>query len=92
MAQLERIKQERAREAARREAEDRRVSDERHADSLLHSNPLLEPDDDFTVRKRWYDDVVFKNQTRGEPTRKKRFINDTLRNDFHQQFLKKYIR
>ena len=40
---------------------------------------------------RWYDDVVFKNQAKDEPQRKKRFINDTIRNDFHRKFLSKYI-
>lgn len=40
---------------------------------------------------RWYDDVVFKNQARDEPETKKRFINDTTRNDFARKFMKKYI-
>ena len=40
---------------------------------------------------RWDDDVVFKNQARDEPVAKKRFINDTIRNDFHRKFLSKYI-
>jgi protein CWC15 len=35
---------------------------------------------------------VFKNQTRGEPERKKRFVNDTIRSDFHRRFLNKYIK
>jgi protein CWC15 len=34
---------------------------------------------------------VFKNQARDEPQLKKRFINDTIRNDFHRRFLNKYI-
>ena len=40
---------------------------------------------------RWDDDVVFKNTCRNEPVKKKRFINDTIRNDFHKKFLQKYI-
>lgn len=40
---------------------------------------------------RWDDDVVFKNQARDEPTLKKRFVNDTIRSDFHRNFLKKYV-
>ena len=40
---------------------------------------------------RWDDDVVFKNQARDEPQVKKRFINDTIRNDFHRKFLTKFI-
>ena len=38
------------------------------------------------------DDVVFKGQARTEPETKKRFVNDTIRNDFHRRFLTKYIK
>ncbi len=31
-------------------------------------------------------------QTRGEPKTQKRFINDTIRNDFHRKFLTRYIK
>lgn len=41
---------------------------------------------------RWDDDVVFKNQARGEAKTPKRFINDTIRNDFHRKFLQKYMK
>lgn len=41
---------------------------------------------------RWDDDVVFKNQARGEMKAAKRFINDTIRNDFHRKFLQKYMK
>lgn len=41
---------------------------------------------------RWDDDVVFKNQARGELKPAKRFINDTIRNDFHRKFLNKYMK
>lgn len=41
---------------------------------------------------RWDDDVVFKNQARGEIKATKRFINDTIRNDFHKKFLQKYMK
>ena len=34
---------------------------------------------------RWDDDVVFKNQSRNEPKKERRFINDTIRNDFHRR-------
>jgi protein CWC15 len=36
--------------------------------------------------------VVFKNQTRGEVKAARRFINDTVRSDFHKKFLERYIR
>ena len=44
------------------------------------------------VKRRWNDDVVFRNQARDEPDVKKRFINDTIRNDFHRSFLKKFVK
>lgn len=46
----------------------------------------------FSVRRRWDDDVVFRNQARKEQARSARFINDTVHNDFHKRFMKKYIR
>ena len=46
----------------------------------------------FLHADRWDDDVIFKNQTRGEPERKKRFINDTVRSDFHRRFMEKFLR
>ena len=33
-----------------------------------------------------------RNQTRGQPKAQKRFINDTIRNDFHKRFLERYVR
>jgi len=61
--------------------------------SALKGNPLLDLDGnkDSTVKRKWNDDVVFRNQTKGEQEVKKRFINDTIRNDFHKSFLKKYV-
>jgi protein CWC15 len=47
---------------------------------------------DFTMKRRWDDDVVFRNQTRGEPKAQKRYINDTIRNDFHRRFLERYVK
>ena len=45
------------------------------------------------MKRKWNDDVVFKNQSRGmETEKKKRFINDTIRNDFHKAFLKRYMK
>jgi protein CWC15 len=44
------------------------------------------------VKRRWDDDVVFKNQARTEPKRQKRFINDTVRSDFHRRFLDRYVK
>jgi Cwf15/Cwc15 cell cycle control protein len=43
----------------------------------------------FTATVPWH--VLFM-QARTEPEKKKRFINDTIRSDFHRSFLKKYVR
>ena len=65
--------------------------------AVLQGNPLLDPTraggtSSFAVKRRWDDDVVFKNQSR-EPKREgRRFINDTVRNDFHRRFLNKYVK
>ncbi|KAF8409766.1 hypothetical protein HHK36_005845 [Tetracentron sinense] len=59
---------------------------------LIRGNPLLNNATSFNVKRRWDDDVVFKNQTRGEAKAPKRFINDTIRNDFHRKFLQKYMK
>jgi len=59
---------------------------------MLRGNPLLRAGEGFGVKRRWDDDVVFRNQARIEPEVKKRFINDTIRNDFHKKFLSKYIK
>ncbi|XP_050216819.1 uncharacterized protein LOC126667784 [Mercurialis annua] len=92
MAELDRIKKERAEEKFRQEqleaAEELKVKEEQ----LLKGNPLLNNPTSFNVKKRWDDDVVFKNQTRGETKAPKRFINDTIRNDFHRKFLHKYMK
>lgn len=46
------------------------------------------------VSFRWDDDVVFKNCAKGidEAKRDKRFVNDTLRSEFHKKFMEKYIK
>jgi protein CWC15 len=46
------------------------------------------------VKRRWDDDVVFKNCARSEPDRKKEqhFINDSLRSEFHRKFMEKYVK
>ena len=94
MAELERIKKERAEEAAKKAKEEAVVQAKEKEKELATGNPLLAlgADASFSIKRRWDDDVVFKNQSRGEPKAQKRFINDTIRNDFHRKFLTRYIR
>jgi len=88
--ELERIKKEREEESLKKKEEEQRQSQLDEEQAVLTSNPLLVKET-FTTSRRWDDDVVFKNQARGESKPKKRFINDTIRNDFHRNFLKRYI-
>ncbi|XP_009996815.1 PREDICTED: spliceosome-associated protein CWC15 homolog [Chaetura pelagica] len=78
LAELEKIKKERAEEQARKEQEQK---------------PAL-PQANFKVKRRWDDDVVFKNCAKGidENKKDKRFVNDTLRSEFHKKFMEKYIK
>lgn len=64
-------------------------------ENLLHGNPLLsKKPGDFTVKRRWDDDVVFKNCAKGQDAKNKpkNFINDSLRSEFHKKFMDKYIK
>jgi protein CWC15 len=91
--ELERIKAERAAAHERKEAEERLAEEAAQREGALKGNPLLNLDGSGSekVKRRWNDDVVFRHQTRSEPETKKRFINDTIRSDFHRSFLKKYV-
>ncbi|KAL1333534.1 hypothetical protein HN51_062364 [Arachis hypogaea] len=92
MAELEQIKKERAEEKLRKERQEQEEELKVKEAELLRGNPLLNNPASFNVKRRWDDDVVFKNQARGETKVAKRFINDTIRNDFHRKFLQKYMK
>lgn len=92
LAELERIKKERAEEKLRKDRQQQEEDMKVKESELIRGNPLLNPTGSFAVKRRWDDDVVFKNQARGEPKPAKRFINDTIRNDFHRKFLNKYMK
>lgn len=88
--ELEKIKQEREQERAEKEAKERAQVEEEYKAQVVESNPLTKTGN-AAMKRRWNDDVVFKNQSRTEPETKKRFINDVIRSDFHRRFLNKYI-
>eukprot|EP00898_Chlorokybus_atmophyticus_P000723 jgi/Chlat1/1651/Chrsp127S01896 len=96
LAELNRIKRERAEEQARKAAEEEEVARSAKERDIVKGNPLMNKQQQqavgFDVKRRWDDDVVFRNQTRGEPKQQKRFINDTIRSDFHRKFLGKYVK
>ena len=99
MAELAKIKAER--EAVKKQEEEKEAArdEEKLEEAALLGNPLLagasnnnNNSSSGRLKRRWNEDVVFRNQAKGEPEIKKRFINDTVRNDFHKRFLNKFIR
>jgi protein CWC15 len=93
-AELAKIKAERATEKAKQEAEAAAKQQDEKDKQMAGGNPLLNTGPkDFTVKRRWDDDVIFKNQARGVDNKpKNRFVNDMLRSDFHRKFLNKYVK
>ncbi|KXX79541.1 Pre-mRNA-splicing factor cwc15 [Madurella mycetomatis] len=91
--ELERVRRERAEKREREERERQAAEQEARERDIALGNPLLNKPD-FTIKRRWDDDVVFKNQARGteEKGKRKEFINDLLRSDFHKRFMNKYVR
>ncbi|XP_060598923.1 spliceosome-associated protein CWC15 homolog isoform X1 [Ruditapes philippinarum] len=93
LAELQKIKKERLREKAKLDA-DKKVEEERiRTEIILKGNPLLNQEKpvEFKVKRRWDDDVVFKNCAKGDE-KKSLFINDTLRSEFHRKFMEKYVK
>ncbi|CAO3622791.1 unnamed protein product [Cunninghamella blakesleeana] len=95
LATLQKIRQERAEEKERKMREKMEEDEAKRNEETMVGNPLLNVGNqnrDFSVKRRWDDDVIFKNQARGTDEKpNKRFVNDMLRSDFHRRFLHKYI-
>ncbi|KAI5848223.1 Cwf15/Cwc15 cell cycle control family protein [Tricharina praecox] len=96
LRELEKIKRERAEQREKEEREKQEAEEAQKEFDIARGNPLLNPKSaaDFNVKRRWDDDVIFKNQARGtdERGKKKEFVNDLLRSDFHKKFMNKYVR
>lgn len=91
--ELEKIKRERAARREQEEQEKAAKDQEKRERDIALGNPLLNTKSDFNVKRRWDDDVIFKNQARGTENKgKKEFVNDLLRSDFHKRFMSKYVR
>jgi protein CWC15 len=94
-AELSKIRAERERAKERAEAAAAAEEQAKKEEAALTGNPLLNSNAAMAsgkLKRRWNDDVVFRNQAKGEPTEQKRFINDTVRNDFHKRFIKTHFR
>lgn len=100
MAELQKIKKEKAVEEQEKEEEKKHEEERIRMENILSGNPLLKDKyapttdkSDLRLKRRWDDDVVFKNCSRAEPDKKeKTFINDSLRSDFHRKFMDKYVK
>lgn len=94
MRELEKIKRERAEEKERQERERAQVEESNREDEIALGNPLLNLENamagraassanggqaDFGVKRRWDDDVIFKNQAANDGGDKSGFINDLTR-------------
>ncbi|CAB3231147.1 unnamed protein product [Arctia plantaginis] len=98
LAELNKIRKERAIDQAKKEAERKQEEERIRMENILSGNPLLNysaagQKNDLKVKRRWDDDVVFKNCARSEPEKKSNtFINDSLRSEFHKKFMEKYVK
>ncbi|KAF0989813.1 hypothetical protein HZS_6918 [Henneguya salminicola] len=103
LAELQRIRKERADAKAKKETAERDQAEKIRVNQNLTGNPLLNPEQStFLVKRRfaalfilrWNDDVIFKNCAKDNKDRnaKSGFINDMLRSEFHKRFMEKYIK
>lgn len=93
MRELAKIKKEREEEEARQKELQKKEDERSRRDDIFKGNPLLSgaASEDISLKRKWDDDTVFKNQARTAPKEKQRFINDSVRSDFHKKFLNKYV-
>jgi len=109
LRELEKIKRERAEEKERQEVEQSATQAAAREIEVATANPLLNLaaqlgqltpggvnttiPGTFAVKRRWDDDLIFKNQamaTRDKP--QGQFVNDLLRTEFHKKFMQKFIK
>ena len=88
LRELEKIKRERAEKKEQEDREKAAAEQEQRESDIAFGNPLLVPNRDPDGKRRWDDDVVFRNQARGmEKKGQPEFVNDLLRSDFHKRFM-----
>ncbi|KDQ56298.1 hypothetical protein JAAARDRAFT_132472 [Jaapia argillacea MUCL 33604] len=109
LRELEKIKRERAEEKARVEREQNASVEAEREAQVASANPLLTHlaaalgqstgvnttvPGTFAVKRRWDDDLIFKNQAMGSRDKDKpgQFVNDLLRTEFHKKFMAKFIK
>jgi len=107
LRELEKIKRERAEEKARQEREASASDLAQREEDIATRNPLLNlaaalgqnptginttVPGTFQVKRRWDDDLIFKNQAMDAKDKNGRFVNDLLRTEFHKKFMSKFIK
>ncbi|KAI5987684.1 Pre-mRNA-splicing factor Cwf15/Cwc15 [Pisolithus albus] len=107
LRELEKIKRERAEEKARQEREESAAKAAVREAEIATSNPLLNlaaalgqspgvnttVPGTFSVKRRWDDDLIFKNQAMNQKRDSSgQFVNDLLRTEFHKKFMSKFIK
>jgi len=110
LRELEKIKRERAEEKERADREQSASTAAAREAEIATANPLLNlaaalgqnptglnttVPGTFAVKRRWDDDLVFKNQaisSRDKDKASGHFVNDLLRTEFHKKFMAKFIK
>ncbi|KAJ3575280.1 hypothetical protein NP233_g1214 [Leucocoprinus birnbaumii] len=108
LRELEKIKRERAEEQAKKDREQSEQDAASNEARIANANPLLNlaaalgqnpaglnttAPGTFSVKKRWDDDLIFKNQAMsGKDKPQGQFVNDLLRTEFHKKFMSKFIK
>ncbi|CAK56359.1 unnamed protein product (macronuclear) [Paramecium tetraurelia] len=90
MREYQKIKEQREIEEKKKILEKQEYLEKNREEEIIKGNPLL-VSEDYSLKKKWYEDTIFKNQSRLEVKEKQRFINDAVRSDFHRKFLNRYI-
>ncbi|KAL1945486.1 hypothetical protein VTO73DRAFT_2337 [Trametes versicolor] len=109
LRELEKIKRERAEEKERQDREQSASAQAERDAEIATANPLLNlaaalgqtpngvnttKPGTFAVKRRWDDDLIFKNQAMSSRDKDKEphFVNDLLRTEFHKKFMAKFIK
>jgi len=108
LKELERIKRQRAEEKTRMEQEQSAQDTAAREMDIATKNPLLNlaaalgqspagldttAPGTFAVKRRWDDDLIFKNQATNLKERPSgHFVNDLLRTEFHKKFMSRFIK
>mmetsp|Transcript_10377 Transcript_10377/g.38487 ORF Transcript_10377/g.38487 Transcript_10377/m.38487 type:complete len:234 (-) Transcript_10377:3302-4003(-) len=90
MRELQKLKEESQREADTQNE----IQQAQQLQNALNANPLLQGASSSSatsgatsLKRKWNSSTIFNDQAKQEKRKKARFINDTLRNDFHRDFM-----